>query len=166
MSLRLVLIALGVSLAMGVSGCVYRMDIQQGNLLDAAAVSQLKEGMTRSQVRYLLGTPMVPDAFDGDRWDYLYFLKEGRLKSPEKRRLTVYFESDKVTRFEKEGAAIEDAKARAAKYAVKPKKSLWRRVFRRGEPDTMPLPTPSPSSTGPAATAPIAAPEPAPASSP
>ena len=44
------------------SGCVYRMDIQQGNYLEGKTVDQLQVGMTRSQVRYLLGTPMVPDA--------------------------------------------------------------------------------------------------------
>ena len=53
--------------------------------------------MTRSQVRYLLGTPMVPDAFDDGRWDYVYYLKKGRLKAPEQRHLMVRFEDDKVT---------------------------------------------------------------------
>ena len=57
------------------SGCVYKMSIQQGNYLVAESVSQLKEGMTRSQVRFLLGTPMVPDAFDDSRWDYLLLLQ-------------------------------------------------------------------------------------------
>jgi outer membrane protein assembly factor BamE len=56
--------------------------------------------MTRSQVRYLLGTPMVPDAFDKDRWDYLYYLKKGRLHAPEQRHLIVYFQDDKVARFD------------------------------------------------------------------
>lgn len=82
-------------------GCVYRMTIQQGNYLDPAAVAQLKDGMTRSQVRYLLGTPMVPDAFNENRWDYLYYLKRGRIRAPEERRLTVWFEDDKVARIEK-----------------------------------------------------------------
>ena len=49
------------------SGCVYRMNIQQGNYLEGRTVDQLQVGMTRSQVRYLLGTPMVPDAFDKER---------------------------------------------------------------------------------------------------
>src|SRR5262245_38037788 len=86
------------------SGCVYRMNIQQGNYLEPRAVSQLQVGMTRSQVRYLLGTPMVPDAFDKDRWDYLYYLKQGRLKAPEQRHLIVYFEDDKVSKFDNSGA--------------------------------------------------------------
>jgi outer membrane protein assembly factor BamE len=83
------------------SGCVYRMNIQQGNFLEARTVDQLQPGMTRSQVRYLLGTPMVPDAFDKERWDYLYYFKKGRLRKPEERHLIVYFHEDKVDKFER-----------------------------------------------------------------
>ena len=71
------------------SGCVYKMSIQQGNYLVTDSVSQLKEGMTRSQVRFLLGTPMVPDAFDDSRWDYYYFYSSRKQSQPLKRRLTV-----------------------------------------------------------------------------
>ena len=90
-----------ILVALPASGCVYRINIQQGNYLDPAALEQLQVGMTRSQVRYLLGTPMVPDAFDKDRWDYLFYFKRGRLRDPEERKVTVYFEDDKVTRFER-----------------------------------------------------------------
>ena len=83
------------------SGCVYRMNIQQGNFLEARTVNQLQVGMTRSQVRYLLGTPMVPDAFDKERWDYLYYFKKGRLRRPEERHLIVFFKEDKVEKFER-----------------------------------------------------------------
>src|SRR6202045_1979910 len=83
------------------SGCVYRMNIQQGNFLEARTVNQLQPGMTRSQVRYLLGTPMVPDAFDKERWDYLYYFKKGRLRKPEERHLIVWFKEEKVDRFER-----------------------------------------------------------------
>src|SRR5882724_4635955 len=83
------------------SGCVYRTNIQQGNYLEARTVNQLQAGMTRSQVRYLLGTPMVPDAFDKERWDYLYYFKKGRLHKPEERHLIVYFKQDKVDKFER-----------------------------------------------------------------
>lgn len=83
------------------SGCVYRMNIQQGNYLEGRTVDQLQVGMTRSQVRYLLGTPMVPDAFDKERWDYLYFFKKGRWKRPEERHLIVWFKEDKVDRYER-----------------------------------------------------------------
>jgi outer membrane protein assembly factor BamE len=83
------------------SGCVYRMNIQQGNYLEGRTVDQLQAGMTRSQVRFLLGTPMVPDAFDKERWDYLYYYKRGRLKRPEERHLIVWFKEEKVDHFER-----------------------------------------------------------------
>jgi len=82
-------------------GCVYRMNIQQGNYLENKKIEQVQTGMTRSQVRYLLGTPMVPDAFDNERWDYVYYLKKGRLKKSEQRHLVVYFQEDKVTRLDR-----------------------------------------------------------------
>lgn len=88
--------ALAVSFALG--GCVYRMPIRQGNYLDPAVISQLKVGMTHSQVRYLLGSPMIPDAFDDSRWDYDYYLKTRRLQSPRRGHVTVHFENDLVAR--------------------------------------------------------------------
>jgi outer membrane protein assembly factor BamE len=94
--------ALGlVAAATLLSGCVYRMNIQQGNYLEGRTVDQLTVGMTRSQVRYLLGTPMVPEAFDKERWDYLYYFKRGRLRRPEERHLIVWFKEDKVSKFER-----------------------------------------------------------------
>jgi outer membrane protein assembly factor BamE len=94
--------ALGlVATATLLSGCVYRMNIQQGNFLEGRTVDQLTVGMTRSQVRYLLGTPMVPEAFDKERWDYLYYFKRGRLRRPEERHLIVWFKEDKVSKFER-----------------------------------------------------------------
>jgi outer membrane protein assembly factor BamE len=93
--------------ALFASGCVYKMNIQQGNYLVPNSVSQLKEGMTRSQVRFLLGTPMVPDAFDENRWDYYYFFSSQKIKEPLKRRLTVYFADDKVARYENQGVPTQ-----------------------------------------------------------
>ena len=98
-------LAAGLALCLlgsGMSGCVYRMNIQQGNFLEGRTVDQLQVGMTRTQVRYLLGTPMIPATFDKDRWDYLYYFKRGRIKEPIERRLTVFFKEDKVARFEKD----------------------------------------------------------------
>ena len=108
---RTSLIALGLFLA---AGCVYRINIQQGNFLDQAAVDTVKDGMTRSQVRYLLGTPMVADPFTKDRWDYIYYLKKGRTRHVDERRVTVYFDGDKVARLDKPSAAVaaqQDASA-------------------------------------------------------
>jgi outer membrane protein assembly factor BamE len=89
-----------LSLPLFAGGCVYRMDIQQGNLLDAEQVDQVEVGMTRSQVRYLLGTPMVIDSFNPDRWDYVYRLQRGHSRKIERRHLVVWFEGDQVARIE------------------------------------------------------------------
>jgi len=94
------LAALAVCTVVLLSGCVYRQTIQQGNYLDPVAVKQLQMGMTRSQVRFLLGTPMLPDAFDKDRWDYVYYLQIGRADRAEQWRLTVWFDEDKVSKIE------------------------------------------------------------------
>lgn len=88
-------------------GCVYRMAVQQGNYLDARQVDQVQVGMTRAQVRFLLGTPMLPPGFDNDRWDYLYTLQVRTLKRPERQRLTVFFQDDKVARIENAGAPTQ-----------------------------------------------------------
>jgi outer membrane protein assembly factor BamE len=83
-------------LLLAAQGCVYRLPIQQGNHLDLGAIAQVKPGMTRAQVRYLLGTPMVPGAFANDRWDYDYYLKLRRLQTPFRAHATVYFKNDLV----------------------------------------------------------------------
>ena len=83
---------------LGLAGCVYRMDIQQGNYLDGKDVGKLKVGMTRVQVRYLLGTPMVEDIFNQSRWDYIYYYKRGYARRPLESRVIVYFNGDKVQR--------------------------------------------------------------------
>jgi outer membrane protein assembly factor BamE len=103
---RLALLSLLAALPLA-GGCVYRMAVQQGNYLDARQVTQVQVGMTRAQVRFLLGTPMLPQAFDNDRWDYLYTLQMRSLKRPQRQRLTVYFEGDKVARIENDGAPTE-----------------------------------------------------------
>jgi outer membrane protein assembly factor BamE len=120
-SSRLAVVLVLAVAAVGTSGCVYRMNIQQGNFLENRLVDQLKVGMTRSQVRYLLGTPMVPDAFDDDRWDYLYYYKRGRLNAAEQRLLTVYFEDEKVARIDHHGA--EGAPAQQASAPADPNSS-------------------------------------------
>lgn len=80
----------------GLAGCVYRLPIQQGNHLDAEKIGLIKPGMTRAQVRFLLGTPIVPGGFDRDRWDYAYYLKLRRLQKPTQMHATVYFNNDLV----------------------------------------------------------------------
>src|SRR5205823_13222333 len=84
------------------AGFAYRINNQKWNYLEGKTDDQLQTGITRSQVRYHLGTPMVPAVFDKDRWDYVYYFKRGRLRRPEERHLIVFFRDDKVTRFERD----------------------------------------------------------------
>ena len=148
------------------SGCVYKMNIQQGNYLVPDSVSQLKEGMTRSQVRFLLGTPMVPDAFDDDRWDYYYFFSSQKFKEPLKRRLTVYFEDDKVQRFENLGVPTEADLAQLERDLRK----AMAETKGKGKKNKNSAPETAPASTSEAAKAPDpvppSEPSPAPAGTP
>ena len=77
----------------------YRINVQQGNALTQEMVAKLKPGMTRSQVRFVLGTPVVQDAFHANRWDYVYMFTEGH-KETRSRRLTVIFDGDTLSRLE------------------------------------------------------------------
>ena len=79
---------------------IYSQEIQQGNIVSQDMIDKLKPGMTRSQVRFVLGTPLVSDPFHADRWDYVYFYKKSSGASPETRRLTVIFNGDVLTRME------------------------------------------------------------------
>ncbi len=93
---RPILAALCLGTVLALPGCVYRVEIQQGNLLDAGQVEVISPGMTRSQVRFLLGTPMVRDPFHHDRWDYVYYLDPGRKGEVQRRWLIVRFDGDTV----------------------------------------------------------------------
>jgi outer membrane protein assembly factor BamE len=77
-------------------GCVYQANLSQGNLIKQEDLDQVEVGMTRSQVRFLLGTPMIDDPFHEDRWDYVYFLKIGRDDAVFKRWVSIHFDGDRV----------------------------------------------------------------------
>lgn len=76
----------------------YRPDVHQGNIVTQEMVDQLRQGMTREQVRFMLGTPLLTSDFHRDRWDYPYYLNplKGQVQS---RRLTVFFKDNRVDRF-------------------------------------------------------------------
>jgi outer membrane protein assembly factor BamE len=88
--------------ALALAACVYRIDIQQGNLLDEDDINKVDLGMTRSQVQFLLGTPMVSDSFHRDRWDYAYYYRRGRSPDADRRWVVVYFENDRVQRIDRD----------------------------------------------------------------
>jgi outer membrane protein assembly factor BamE len=101
MALHRSLISVLLAAAAFLGGCVYRPDIQQGNLLSVKDIEQVQVGMTRSQVRFLLGTPMISDPFAPQRWDYVYRMQYGhRNRSIDSAHFIVFFEGDKVVRVE------------------------------------------------------------------
>ena len=79
------------ALIVALSGCVYRMDIPQGNRIDPALVEQLEIGMSRNQVEFLLGTPAIVDLYRPDEWYYVYYLKTGDYEQYEKRIMKLTF---------------------------------------------------------------------------
>jgi len=84
------------------SGCVYRLNISQGNLVEQEDLDQVEVGMTRNQVRFLLGTPMIDDPFHAERWDYIYFLKIGRKDATFKRWVSIVFADEIVSEIRKD----------------------------------------------------------------
>lgn len=80
-------------------GFPYRADVQQGNWITSEQVDRLRTGMTREQVRFLLGSPTLQDVFHADRWDYPYMNKPGYGKT-EQRNFTVWFEGDSLVRWD------------------------------------------------------------------
>jgi outer membrane protein assembly factor BamE len=78
----------------------YRMEIQQGNYITQEMVAQLKPGLTRDQVRFVLGTPLVSDIFHEERWDYVFLRQRANSREIEYRRIAVFFEDGKLKRIE------------------------------------------------------------------
>jgi outer membrane protein assembly factor BamE len=88
----------------------YKMDIRQGNFVSFDMRQKLKLGMTKAQVRYVMGTPMINDPFHDNRWDYVYRLQHDR-KVTEKQNLTLYFEGDNLAHIVDGGQSAEAAPA-------------------------------------------------------
>lgn len=80
-------------------GLLHRVDQQQGNLVTRSMIQKLRPGMTREQVLFVMGQPILRNSFDSDRWDYVYTYAPGGTNR-EKRDLTLYFEDDRLERIE------------------------------------------------------------------
>lgn len=98
--MRIALIALAITCisacsAVGFPG-VYRIDVEQGNIIDQEMADQLTPGMSKRQVRFILGTPLIEDPFNQDRWDYKYTRRNGLTVLAES-RLTVVFAEDSLS---------------------------------------------------------------------
>ena len=99
------LLALVIATAALLSGCSYlkypdihKVTVQQGNIINQEMVDQLRPGMTRSQVRYILGTPLLMDTFDQDRWDYYYSIKRPGQKEM-REKIAVFFDGNTLSHF-------------------------------------------------------------------
>jgi len=92
-------ILISVIAAILLAGCsefpgVYKIDIPQGNVVTQEMVDTLRPGMTQNQVRYVLGTPLVTDSFNNNRWDYIYRNQSGETGVITQKRLTVLFDAN------------------------------------------------------------------------
>lgn len=80
------------------SGAIYKIDVQQGNVLEQDMVNQLKPGMNKRQVAFVMGTPLLIDTFHEERWDYVYNFKQGNSAEVEKLHVALFFEKDTLVR--------------------------------------------------------------------
>jgi outer membrane protein assembly factor BamE len=93
----------------------YRMEIQQGNFVSQEMVSQLKLGMSKDQVRFVLGTPLITDSFHAERWDYVFRRQRVNSRELEQRKIAVFFEDGKLKRIEGDVAPAASADAAAVR---------------------------------------------------
>ncbi len=97
----------------------YRIEIQQGNWITQEMISKLKPGMTKEQVRFVLGTPLLVDPFHADRWDYVFMRTPQNSTALEQRRITVFFADGKLLRVD--GDVVPEAGASPAAQSAAPK---------------------------------------------
>jgi len=107
----ILLIAFSLFISGFISGCdrradgsrkipfVYRVDIQQGNVIEQSMISKLEPGMTKAKVKFIMGTPLLVDPFHSNRWDYIYSIEPGDGERAQ-RHVTLFFKDDKLTHLE------------------------------------------------------------------
>lgn len=116
-STRSLFFATGVAV-FGLVGCShvprvvteYKIDVQQGNYITQDMIAQLRPGLSKDQVRYILGTPLLTDIFHGERWDYLYRLEKGKTGEVESRKFSVFFTDGVLARVSGDVVAAQLAK--------------------------------------------------------
>ena len=95
--MRKLLISITILASLYLTACsIHRVDVQQGNVIEQEVVDQLKIGITKDQVMFLMGTPLIMDIFRNNRWDYVYSLKTR--ENTEKHKVTLFFEEDKLVK--------------------------------------------------------------------
>lgn len=137
----------------------YKMEIQQGNVVTSKMLLQLRPGMTKSQVRFIMGTPLIVDSFHGNRWDYFYQLRQ-QGKVVEKRRVILDFDKDLLTTVrgdvvaatDKSAETPVDTSARSVATTKKPVEKPWFDMFKfwgSDEPAAVATPAPAESAAKP-----------------
>lgn len=111
--MRLFLLAATATvLALALNGCsiIYKLPTRQGNVIEQKQLDQLKTGMTREQVHYLLGTPVASSSLQPDRWDYVGYYRSPRGEITQ-RLVSLYFADDRLARMEGTEATKDNTKA-------------------------------------------------------
>lgn len=96
---RVLILIVSLFFSQFLASCAYRPDVQQGNTFEDKQVSQLKVGMSRQQVVFIMGTALLKDPFHKNRWDYLYTYTKGRGKT-ERSLLTLYFKNNRLSKID------------------------------------------------------------------
>lgn len=97
MKSRIIIFIALATIIISLTGCLYRMDILQGNRIDQQAIGQLELGMTKRQVEFLLGEPSIVDFHRPEFWHYVMYYKSGEDDSEQKRVLSLKFENDRLS---------------------------------------------------------------------
>ena len=103
-------------------GITYKIPKQQGNITEEADFEKLEIGMSKEQVRFVMGTPMSVNSFNTDRWDYLYTYKPGHGELT-KNHLTLYFENNQLVKIDGKPLRKKDINRDAADASETDKKS-------------------------------------------
>lgn len=102
--MRKLLINIGICVVLATSGCsIHRVDVQQGNVIEKEELDKLKKGMSKKQVKFLLGTPLLQDAFHTNQWVYIYTYKKGQETASEKKRLILHFKNNILKTIDNKG---------------------------------------------------------------
>jgi outer membrane protein assembly factor BamE len=149
------ILALAALIAVGVCGCStavdetqrawmnkifrpYVPDVVQGNFISSEQYAKLQLGMTREQVRQILGTPLLASYFHANRWDYVFEFKRNGQRVGQERHVTVYFDGDKLVKFEGDALPTDvELVAEIDNYA-KSKRSFWDVITGSNKPPVTP----------------------------
>ena len=116
----------------------YVPDVVQGNFISSEQYAKLKLGMTREQVRQILGTPLLASYFHANRWDYIFEFKRAGQVIGKERRVTIFFDGDKVVKFEGDALPTEVEMVAEIDNYAKQKRSFWEIFTGNNKPPVTP----------------------------